>query len=329
MVLERFDQYWGGPSHWRRVVMKEITVDPSRVAALKSGQIDIMNYVPSVDVEWMQKDRAISVFKGPSVYVFNLQPDQRENAPHLSDLQGRPLDKNPFRDVRVREAISLAIDRKTMAERVLDGMAEPANQLLAPGMFGFNARMTPAAYDPDRARRLLAEAGYPQGFQVQLHCTNDRLPGDDKVCAALGQMMARVGIRTAVNAITRTVYFPAQARREYSFFMNGWGTLTGEASYTVGSLLHSKDDKVQLGTFNRTDYANPALDQIIQRASRTLDDGERKRLFERAMEIGIAEDRAIIPVVNLATVWAGRADRVTYKPRQDEDTLAYFVQPKR
>ncbi len=256
----------------------------------------------------------------------NLQPDLREPTPKIYDNNGQPLAKNPLRDPRVREALDLAIDRQSMVEIVLEGLGKPANQLMPVAFFGSSPRIPPKPFDVNKAKSLLTAAGYPQGFKVDLHCTNDRLPGDGAICAALGQMFAKVGITANVNAISRTVYFPAQARNEYTLFMNGWGTLTGEASYTVGSLVHTNDPVTKLGPFNRTAYSNPALDKVIQEASRTLDDTKRRALFEQAMEMSMA-DRALIPVVVLEVVWATNADKVTMKARTDEDTLAYFVQP--
>ncbi|HJS33675.1 MAG TPA: ABC transporter substrate-binding protein [Alphaproteobacteria bacterium] len=326
LVLERYDGYWRGKAPWQRVIRKEIPNDASRLAALKAGQVDLINYVSASDYQALRRDAKIKTFQGDSVYVMNLQPDQREKTPRVYDNDGKPLDKNPLRDAKVREALDLAIDRKTMVDVVLEGLGRPANQIMPAGFFGSSPRIPERKFDPERAKKLLAEAGYPNGFKVDLHCTNDRLPGDGAICAGLGQMFTRVGITTNVNAISRTVYFPAQARLEYSLFMNGWGTLTGEGSYTLGSLVHTNDPATKLGPFNRTAYSNPEVDKTLQEAVRTLDDAKRRALFEKAMELSMA-DRALIPIVVLQTVWAGRADKVTMNPRADEDTLAYYISP--
>ncbi|MBM3599619.1 MAG: ABC transporter substrate-binding protein [Alphaproteobacteria bacterium] len=325
LVLTRHDNYFLGKPHWAKVTFREVTNDAARVASLLSGQMDLVDYVPPVDVENLRKDARVKVFNGTSAYVFNMTPDVREKTPFVKGIDGKEI-ANPFRDKRVREALSLAVDRKAIVSRVMDGLAAPANQLVPVGTFGYSEKIPEAPYDPDKAKKLLAEAGYPNGFQVALHCTNDRLPGDGKTCAALGQMLSRIGLKVDVNAITRTIYFPAQAKGEYSLWMNGWGTLTGESSYTVGSLLHTKDDAVKLGAFNRSSYSNPPLDKIIQEGSSTLDDPKRRALLEKAMEIGMAE-YVMIPIVNLHTIWAGKADKVVYAPRVDEDTLAFHIKP--
>ena len=326
LVLERFDDYWRGPAPWERVIRKEIPNDSSRLAALKAGQVDVINYVSSADYLALERDPDIETFIGDSVYVMNLQLDQREQTPRVYDLDGNPLAENPFRDARVREAIDLAIDRETMVEIVLEGLGTPANQMMPAGFFGHSEDIPMPEYNPERAMELLAEAGYPDGFQMDLYCTNDRLPGDGAICEALGQMFSQVGIQTNVNAISKTVYFPTQARKEYSAFMNGWGTLTGEASYTLGSLAHSPDEAVKMGAFNRIEYVNPEVDRFLQEGAVTLDADTRRALFEQAMELTMA-DRAYISIVVLQTVWAADADKVTLTPRADEETLAYFIRP--
>src|SRR5690606_5688849 len=145
---------------------------------------------------------------------------------------------------------------------------------------------------------------------------NDRLPGDGAICEGLGQMFSQVGIDAKVNAISKSVYFPAQARREFSLFMNGWGTVTGEASYTLETVVHSE------GPFNRISYKNAELDQLIEEGAKELDAEKRRSMLEKAMEITVAE-RAYIPVVVLQTVWASAKDKAVVIPRVNEETQAF------
>jgi len=326
LVLERFDDYWRGPAPWAKVTRKEISDDASRLAALKAGDIDVMNYVSSADYLALASDPDIETFIGDSVYVMNLQLDQRDETPKVRAKGGGKLDKNPFQDPKVREAIDLAIDRDTMVEIVLEGLGTPANQMMPDGFFGSSKKIPAPEYDPEKAKQLLADAGYPDGFEMDLYCTSDRLPGDGAICEGLGQMFSQVGIDTNVNAISKSVYFPAQARKEYSAFMNGWGTLTGEASYTLGSLAHSPNEEVKMGAFNRIEYHNPDVDKLMQAGAKELDADMRRAYFEEAMEKTMA-DRAYISIVVLQTVWAGNKDKVVVMPRADEETLAYFIQP--
>ncbi|MEM6341389.1 MAG: ABC transporter substrate-binding protein [Pseudomonadota bacterium] len=326
LVLARNDDYWRGEGAWETVIRKEIPNDSSRLAALKAGQVDVINYVSSVDYLALERDSAIDAVKGDSVYIMNLQLDQREDTPLVRAIDGSDLDDNPFRDLKVRQAIDHAIDRQTMVDIVLEGLGKPANQMMPPGFFGSSEDIPMPTYDPAKAKELLADAGYADGFEVDLYCTADRLPGDGAICQGLGQMLTQVGIKTNVNAISKTVYFPAQARLEYSMFMNGWGTLTGEASYTLGGLAHSNNPDVKLGAFNRIEYKNDEVDQLLQAGATMMDPDERRATYEEAMEKVVA-DKAYISLVQLQTVWGAKAGMLEFTPRFDEDTLAFFIKP--
>jgi peptide/nickel transport system substrate-binding protein len=328
LVLTRNDGYWRGRPHWERVIRREIPNDQARVAALKAGQLDLINYVPAADWKALQRDQKLKVFVGDSAYIFNLQLDQRPQSPKVTDAAGNVLPNNPLRDAKVREAIDLALNRKGMVEIVLEGLGKPARNIMAPGLFGDPADLPEKPHDLPKARALMAEAGQQAGFNVELHCTSDRFPGDGAVCQAIGQMLAPIGIRVKVNAISRTIFFPAHQKLEYSMSMNGWGTLTGEASFSLDTLIHSPDSARGLGGWNRNGYSRPDLDKLIVEASSELDDAKRRSMFEQALRITIA-DRAWLPVVLLQTVWAGQADKVVVTPRADEETLAYFVRPAR
>ena len=288
--------------------------------------MDVINYVSSVDYLALQQDADIDAVIGDSVYIMNLQLDQREDTPLVRAIDGSDLPENPFRDLKVRQAIDYAIDRETMVEIVLEGLGKPANQMMPVDFFGSNADIPMPIYDPAKAKALLAEAGYADGFEVDLYCTADRLPGDGAICQGLGQMLTQVGIKTNVNAISRTVYFPAQARLEYSMFMNGWGTLTGEASYTLGALAHSNDPDAKLGAFNRIEYMNPEVDVLLQAAATEMDEDQRRATYEEAMAM-IMADKAYLSIVQLQTVWGTKAGTLTFEPRFDEDTLAFFIKP--
>jgi peptide/nickel transport system substrate-binding protein len=329
LVLERFDGHWRGPSHWRRVVYREIANDGARVAALLAGDVDVISHVPPPSLDLLRRNSAISVFSGPSAFNFLLFPDQRPDTPLVRGSDGRSLPANPLADIRVRQALSLAINREGIAERVMDGAGAPANQMVPQGIFGFSARIPPAAYDVAQARRLLEEAGYPNGFRLTLHCTSDRLPNDGKVCEALGQMFTRIGVRTTVEAIPRAVFFTRRAAGEFSLFMHGWGTVTGESSQVIGPLVMTDDRATGYGSWNRIGYSSSRVDGALLEGVRTLDDARRAQLFEQAMETVIS-DAAAIPITNLSAIWAARNAKVaSYEPRSDEDTLAYFVAPRR
>lgn len=327
LVMERFDGYWGPKQPWAKVIRKEIPSDPARIAALKSGQVDLVNYVPATDYASMQKDKSVDTFVADSVYFMNIVPNVKETLPKPVKVDGKEIAANPLRDAKVRQALDLAIDRKTLVRVVLEGLGRPANQLMPVNFFGSSKALPERSYDVAQAKKLLAEAGYPKGFEIDFTCTNNRIAGDAAVCEALSQMWARAGLKVNANALNGTVFFPAQQKGEFSMWMNGWGTLTGEASYTYGSLVHTNDPKLGLGAFNKQGYSNAEVDKLLEEGARTMDDPARRGLFEKATEISM-NDRALIPIVQIQTVWASKKGTLSFPPRVDQETLAYEIKPK-
>ncbi|SDF01338.1 ABC transporter substrate-binding protein [Limimaricola pyoseonensis] len=326
LKLERFDGYWGETPHWQTVIRREIADDAARVAALQSGQVDLINYVPASDYLTMQGNPDLDTFVSDSVYILNIAPSVKDEEPQPITIDGKEVEGNPLQDLRVRKALDLAIDRNTLVRVVLEGLGTPANQLMPEGFFGYSDKLGERQYDLEQAKALMAEAGYPDGFEIDFTCTNNRVPGDAVVCEALAQMWSKLGLKVNAQALNGTVFFPAAAREEYTMTMSAWGTLTGEASYTYGSLTHSKDDELGLGAFNRTGYANAEFDTLFDEGQMTLDEAKRRDLFEQASFIAM-EDRALIPTVILQTVWAAEADTLSFTPRTDQETLAYKISP--
>lgn len=327
LVLSRYDDYWGGAPAWETVTRREIADDAARVAALKSGQVDLINYVPATDYLSMQNDSSLETFVSDSVYILNIAPSVKDEEPQPIKVNGEEVDGNPLQDLRVRKALDLAINRDVLVNVVLEGLGTPANQLMPEGFFGYSPDLPAREYDIEQAKALLAEAGYPDGFEIDFTCTNNRVPGDAVVCEALAQMWSRLGLKVNAQALNGTVYFPAAAREEYTMTMSAWGTLTGEAAYTYGALTHTKDAEKGFGNFNRSGYSNPEFDKVFGEGSQTLDPEARKKLYEQASVIAM-EDRALIPTVILQTVWAAKADTIDMTPRVDQETRAYAITPE-
>ena len=327
LVLARNDAFWGPKEPWARHVRKEIANDAARVAQLKAGQLDLITRVPATDVAALKRDAKINVQTIDTVYVFNVELDMREKALNVSAKDGSPLPKNPFLDVRVREAIDMAIDRKALAEVAMEDLGKPANQMVTPSIFGFNKALGERKYDPAAARKLLADAGYPNGFKLQFSFTQDRLPGDRQVGTSIAQMLAAIGIDAQANAQPAAVFFPARTRGDYSMSMSGWGTLTGEAHYTLSSLAHSNDKDKKMGAFNVLGYKNPVMDKLLQDAAVEMDLGKRRKFLEDANAL-VEKDRQRLPIVAVGSAWAMQKDKVTIKARVDEDTLAMNIKPK-
>lgn len=326
LVLARNDAYWGPKEPWARHVRKEIANDAARVAQLKAGQLDLITRVPATDVAALKRDAKINVQTIDTVYVFNIELDMREKALNVSAKDGSALAKNPFLDVRVRQAIDLAIDRKALASVAMEELGRPVNQMVTPSIFGFNKALPESKYDPAAARKLLADAGYASGFKVQFSFTQDRLPGDKEVGTSIAQMLAAIGIDAQPNAQPAAVFFPARTRGEYSMSMSGWGTLTGEAHYTLSSLAHSNDKDKKMGAFNVLNYKNPAVDKLLQDAAIEMDVAKRRKYLEDAAAL-LEKDRQRLPIVSVGSAWAMQKDKVTIKARVDEDTLAMNIRP--
>jgi peptide/nickel transport system substrate-binding protein len=329
LVLERHDGYWGGKQPWQKVVRKEILNDAARVAHLRSRQVDMIARVPSSDVVTLQKDAKLTVPTQETVFVFLLDFDLREKTPQVSAKDGSPLAANPFRDPRVREAIDLAIDRRQLAEISMEGMGAPATQLVTQGIFGFNADIPEAKPNLDKARQLLKDAGYPDGFKFTLSFTVDRLPGDREIGTTLVQMLAQVGIVVQPNGVPVSILFSARPRGELSATMAGWGTITGEAYYTYSAIAHSNVAERKIGQFNWRQYANAEVDKLIDDAGGELDDAKRRGLLSKAAELFI-RDRATLPLTAIKYGWAGWKEGVQFvRLRTDEETLAMDIVPAR
>lgn len=326
LALEPFENYWGDVPQWDRVTITEINNDSSRVAALISGQVDLINAVPAGDMPRIESDGSLDIYRSPSIVLFIMFMDFRDETPLVYANDGSPLPSNPLQDLLVRRAISMAINREALASRIMEGNAVPANQFITEGFFGYANDLPDLAYDPEAARALLVEAGYPDGFRITINCTSDAQANDAATCAALGPMLTQIGLTVDVQAIPRAVYYSAQANFEYSLMMNGWGSQTGEGSYILSTAFHTRQEGSGFGGFNHYHYSNPEVDEAIELAANEMDAEVRRGLLEEAMTKAV-EDLAAIPVVNLQTAWAGNGGMFEFTPRVDQETLGVSLTP--
>ena len=329
IILQRNDGYWGSKPQWARVVFRGIKSAPSRVAALLAGDVDMIEQVPAIDMDRLKRDPNLSIAQIVSNRIMYLHLDHfRDDSPFVKAKDGSAI-RNPLRDRRVRTAISKAIDRDAIVSRVMEGVAIKAGQLLPEGFFGVSRKLQPVAYDPNGAKKLLAEAGVPNGFRLTIHSPNDRYPNDAKIAEAVGQMLSRIGIDTQVVTMTQGVFFrdastgSPEKGPKFSFILVGWGSGTGEASSPLKSLLATFDRDKGMGASNRGRYSNAQVDKLINEALGTVDDPKRAALLAQATEVAI-EDVGIIPLHYQVNTWAMRRG-FTYKPRTDEYTLAMGV----
>ncbi len=321
IVLERNDDYWGEKQHWDKVTFRPITSDGPRVAALLAGDVDFIEKPSIQDLDRIKSD-GFEVSQGLSNRVIYLHLDQEaEPSPGITGTDG----KNPLKDVRVREALSKAINREAIVERIMGGVAVPAGELLSPGMFGTRPDAAPEPYDVDGAKALLAEAGYPDGFGVVIGSPNDRYINDAKIAQAVAQMFARIGIDAEVDAMTASTFFSRRNNYEFSIYLAGWGAGTGEMSSPLVALVATPDKDKGMGGTNRGRYSNPELDALIEQALGTVDDAAREKLLQQASKLAM-DDYAILPLHFEVTPWAFRKG-LTYEPRTDQQTLAMSVEP--
>lgn len=325
--LVRNDAYWAGPQPWSRVSYRMITNDSARLAAVIAGDVDVIDQVPSADLARVRREGRVALAEALGARLIFLGPDfsRRENPVFTTDNDGRPLAVNPLLDLRVRRALSLAIDRAALSERVMEGTARPAGQWLPAGPPGHNPDVPPPPYEPDTARRLLAEAGFPQGFRITVHTPNDRYPNDARTVQAIAQMWTRIGVRTEVAPLPWATFPGRAARQEFAMHLIGWGSSAGDPIGALMNVVGTFDRARFLGAVNHHRYSNPSLDALVERALATMEDAPREAMLREAVRIA-AEDVAVIPLYNLVNVWATRSSlRIT--PRLDERTLAMDVRP--
>lgn len=308
----RNDGYWDGKQPWESVQLKAVANDSTRLGALLAGDLDLMFRVGTPDLPRVQNDPKVTLSLAPSIEVVYLFPDStRDVSPNITANDGKPLDKNPLRDVRVRRALSMSIDRQAIVDRVMQKAGAPANQIAVPTMEGFNKALPPSAYDPAGARKLLAEAGYPNGFKMKINGPIGFIANDDKILQAVGSFFSRIGVETEVESVSPAVYFGKATARDYCVFMTSYSGPT--AIGDLKALIVTKDLKTGDGPFNRHLYSNKQLDDAVYAAQATADAAERNRLTGEAMRIGM-EDLAIIPIVQTMGSVATRKGVVKFNP---------------
>ena len=257
----------------------------------------------------------------------------REVSPFARGADGQPLKPNPLLDKRVRKALSLAIDRKAIVERVMEGAAIPAGQMSPDFIFGHDPALKPDPHDPAQAKKLLAEAGYPDGFQLTIHGPNDRYVNDDKILETIAQMLTKVGIKTDVVAMPKATYFTRVARGspekgpEFTFSMMGSGSNLGDGGSQIENSHHTVNVRPNMGVLNYSLYSNAVLDALLVKEAQTVNADERANLIRQGIGI-IMADYAMIPLHFQKNIWAHRAD-LAYAGHTDEMTKAMLVTRKK
>ena len=318
--------YWGGRPLWDEVDYRYIPNATARTAALLAGDVDVIDKVAVADLAQLRAREDVAVYAYPGLRLLLLQPSFTPGPNrYITDAAGKPLPENPLLDRRVRQALSLAINRQALAERLLHGTADSTGQYMPANSFGHDPAIPVPAPDPEAARKLLAESGHPGGFTLTVHLPNDRYVLGPETVQAVAQMWTRIGVRTQVEAVPWSVYSAQVRKGEYAMTTLAWGNGTGEGTYALVNVLGSQDPKQGRGVSNWGHYASPAVDAALENAMRTFDDPARERILQDAARL-IADDVGIIPLFHYQNIWAARRGlKVT--PLSSDRTVAAMVTP--
>jgi len=312
-VFERSDNYWGEvEGNAREVVLTPIGNDATRVAALLSGGVDIIDPVPVQDMGRINANPNVQVLAGPELRTIFLGMDQKRDELLYSSVKG----KNPFKDKRVRQAFYQAIDIEGIKKTVMRGTSIPSANMIAPGITGFQSDLKRLPYDMDAAKKLLADAGYPQGFELTMNCPNDRYVNDSRICQAVAANLARIGIKINLQAETKSIYFAKINQRDTSFYMLGWTPSTYDAHQAFNSLIACVDEKDSgPGHFNLGAYCNPKVDTLIKKIQVENDAAQRDAMIREATQLH-ADDIGHIPLHQQSLAW-GVSKKVKIAQRAD------------
>jgi peptide/nickel transport system substrate-binding protein len=325
LEIARNPDYWGGAEPWDRVVTRYIPNGGGRVAALLAGEVDLIDSVPYQDMPRLAADPRIAVTGADSITSVYLFPDSvRDQAPHITDRSGQPMARNPLRDARVRQALSLAINRQAVVERLYQGQGRAADQFASPPAQHRVDGLPPLPHDPAQARRLLAEAGFPDGFRMTIHGPNGFFSGDDNLLQAIAQGFTRIGVETRVEVLPPAMLFTRATNREFALFMSYLSSDT--AINYMRQVVMTRDPARGTGPFNRQRYSNPAVDGPAAEALRSMDPVRHAALTREANR-ALLEDMGVIPVLYLRYNWAMQKDRVQYLPSHRGYTSAIWAKP--
>ena len=297
-VFVRNGAYWGKiEGNAAEVIFTPIGNDSTRVAALLSGEVDVMEPIPVQDIERVNSNPGTRAVTGPELRTIFLGMDQKRDELLYSNVKG----KNPFKDKRVRQAFYQAIDIDGIKKTVMRGASNPSALMVGPGINGFDASVKRLPYDPAAAKKLMTDAGYPDGFEVTMNCPNDRYVNDGRICQAVAANLARINVKIKLLAETKGTYFPKVLRRDTSFYMLGWTPTTYDAHNALVALMVCVDDK-GAGQFNLGAYCNPKVDELAQKIQAETDKTKRNAMIKEAFELHSA-DIGHLPLHQQALAW--------------------------
>ena len=266
----------------------------------------MIDKVAVTDVEKLRKTPSVSVYVYPGLRVLLVQPSFRPGPNEfITDNAGKPLAQNPLQDLRVRQALSVAINRKAIVDRILQGTVTEANQWMPKGTFGYNPEVHDIAYNPEQAKKLLAEAGFPQGFQIAIHVPGDRYPQAPESIQAVAQFWSRIGVKTKVEVVPWAVYSSRANKNDYAVSVVAWGNGTGEAAYGLLNTLATVDAKRGRGASNWGHYSNESVDKALDAATVEFDARRREAILRHSVKL-VSDDVGTIPLFHYQNIWAAK-----------------------
>ena len=305
--FERFEKYHAEKPGIKHADIKYFSNNNQRLAALKSGKIDLIDKITPVDMQDLKQSGEFNFSVSTSTRVMYLFPDSgRTQSPFIRNKRtNKVLRYNPLQDIKVRQAISYAIDRDFLSEQTLGGAGEPNGQLVSKGTRNYIKSIKADKHSPEKAKQLLVDAGYPDGFKLTLHGTNDRYINDELVLIEIGKMLTKVGIETTVVPLPKKEFFSRARNYEFSMSFMGWAT--SRAKGTLQNVIHTKSETKEFGSWNIGGYNNASINKLIQQMVATRKSSEEYKFIRKATNIAISE-KAIIPLYSEKAIWATSND---------------------
>ena len=332
--LVRNNDYWGPVVDWNNVNVRPISDGTTRIAALIAGDVDFIERVPSSDLPLVEKRSGLRVFKSVSnrMLYLTLHMTEEPARPYVTDNDGNAI-ASPFMDVRVRKAVSLLINREAISEKVMDGLSLPAGQFSPKGYIGYNSDLKADPYDLEKAKELLAEAGFADGFKLTMHGPAGRYTNDTRILEAIAQMLSRAGIETSVETMPASVFFKRFARGgidetpEFTVAMSGYANGSGEPSHPLRIFIHTKQKERGYGPGNRNGYSNAEVDKLIEDGRASMDIKAGEDAFLLATEIAMRE-YALVAIHHEIATWAAQ-DEIAYEHGALASTFIHNIRNKK
>ena len=322
LVMTANTAWWKKPEgNVTDVVYTPIKADPTRIAALLAGDVDVVTDLPTQDVARLRSTPALSVLDGPEVRTIFIGMDQGSD-----ELKYGIKGKNPFKDMRVRKALNIAIDRVAIQRTIMRNLSVPAAIMVAPGVNGHSAdidKVAPA--DIEGAKKLLTEAGYPNGFDFTLDCPNNRYVNDEEVCQAVVNMWAKAGLKVKLNAMPFGPFIAKMQNFDSSVYLLGWGVATYDANYSLLSLVRTRTSGSD-GNFNYVKLSNPKVDALIDAAKTEMNKAKRDALLRDALVL-TRDEYLYVPLHHQMRPWAMKKN-ITMVHDSNDAPKMYYVNVK-